>query len=195
MERRRPKRHGVAPHVEEVAAPGLLAGDGALAQVVVVGGEQALVGPGHGRRLGPSAPGDVRVAGDVPAPRVLGAGRQDEPPVDGQHLAAAHVHAGGDGQRDAVLLAQPALLVLVLTAAGLALADKVGLRSLIADAGRGERLRFASRGETLGLAGAVAKRLWALTGAQPANEWLTQRWWSRRVSGGWVRGIVAGSPR
>ena len=53
----------------------------------------------------------------------------------------------------AVLLAQPALLVLVLTAAGVALADKVGLRSLIADVGRGEPLRFASRGETLGLAG------------------------------------------
>ena len=43
----------------------------------------------------------------------------------------------------AVLLAQPAILLLVLTALGLALADRAGLRSLVADAARGRPLQPA----------------------------------------------------
>jgi hypothetical protein len=53
----------------------------------------------------------------------------------------------------ALLLAQPAVLLLVLTAVGVALAQRAGLRSLIADAARGERVRLASGRETVRLAG------------------------------------------
>jgi hypothetical protein len=53
----------------------------------------------------------------------------------------------------ALLLAQPAVLLLVLTAVGLALGGKAGLRSLIADAARGERVRLASGRDTARLAG------------------------------------------
>ena len=52
----------------------------------------------------------------------------------------------------AVLLAQPTVLVLALTALGVALADKAGLRSLIAEAGRGQPLRPASGRATAWLA-------------------------------------------
>lgn len=55
----------------------------------------------------------------------------------------------------AILLAPPAVLLMALTAVGVALARKVGLRSVIADAARGESLRWASRRETAGLAGAT----------------------------------------
>jgi hypothetical protein len=55
----------------------------------------------------------------------------------------------------AFLLAAPAVLLLALTALGVALVRKVGLRSLIADAARGQRVRWASRRKTAGLAGAT----------------------------------------
>jgi hypothetical protein len=51
----------------------------------------------------------------------------------------------------ALLLVQPALLVLALTASGLALAPGAGLRSLIADAARGGPVRAASGAATLRL--------------------------------------------
>jgi hypothetical protein len=52
----------------------------------------------------------------------------------------------------AVLLAPPAVLVVVLTAVGVALAQKAGLRSLIADAARGAPVRLAPARATAWLA-------------------------------------------
>jgi hypothetical protein len=55
----------------------------------------------------------------------------------------------------AVLLAQPTALVLVLTGLGIAVADRAGLRSLIADAARGQPLRWPSPRDARWLAGAT----------------------------------------
>jgi hypothetical protein len=52
----------------------------------------------------------------------------------------------------AVLLAPPAVLIVVLTALGIALAQKAGLRSLVADAAQGAPLRGASARATAWLA-------------------------------------------
>jgi hypothetical protein len=89
--------------------------------------------------------GCVSLLGIVPvlAPRVEALRRRP----DLATLSAAKLHA--------LMLAQPAVLMLLLTAVGVALARRAGLRSLVADAARGDPVEMPSAARTWKLAAAT----------------------------------------